>query len=202
MTAAELEPFSNYTTALSLSLSERESQSPTTIISLTDWYHLFHSFCRAQEELIHHVSVTLAHLWPGMTHWLLHSQLFAAFITDRDSDLFTTYRSPWKPWGLDQLCIWSVIHAVGTATASLSPFLNTTLEQNAEVRCRFTDSFDSLWIIDPISPFCTALTNSLNCNISSQVTLLYRPQCFAFHFHFTSCMLNSLHIWLVSRVHR
>lgn len=105
-------------------------------------------------------SVWLARLWP-MTRCLLHSRLLAAFITDRDLDLFTTYRSPWKPRGLDQLCIWSVIHAVGTATASLSRFFNTTLEQNAEVQCRFYDFFDSLWIIDPIFHFCTALTNEM-----------------------------------------
>lgn len=145
-----------------LSLSERESQSPATIISLTDWYHLFHSFCRAQEELIHHVSVTLAHLWSSMTRRLLHGRLLAAFITDRDSDLFTTYRSPWKPRALDPLCIWSVIHAVGTATASLSCFFNTSLELNAEVQCRFSDFFDSLGIIDPVFHFCTALTHFIS----------------------------------------
>lgn len=165
-----------------LSMSERESQSPATIISLTDWYHLFHSFCRAQEELIYHVSVTLAHLWPSMTRRLLHSRLLAAFITGRDSDLFTTYRHPWKTRGLDQLCIWSVIHAVGTATASLSPFLqhnSWTL-----LHYRFSDFFDSHWIIDPVSHFGSVLTNSRNCNISSQVTVVQATMfCILFPFY-------------------
>lgn len=38
-------------------------------------------FCWAQEEPIHHASVTLAHLWPSMTSHLWRNRLLAAFVT-------------------------------------------------------------------------------------------------------------------------
>ncbi len=75
-----------------LSLSERKSQSPSTIISFRDWYHSFLSFCWAPVETIHHVRMTLAHLWPRMWSHLWHKRLLAAFITGKDSDLLTTCR--------------------------------------------------------------------------------------------------------------
>lgn len=91
MTTVELKPhFQLRYSSFPLSLSERKSQSPTTIISLTDSYHSIVSFCCAQEEPIHHVSDTCSIATSHDESPLLSNPLLTAFFKGRDSDQYNT----------------------------------------------------------------------------------------------------------------
>lgn len=93
MTTVELKPhFQLRYSSFPLSLPERKSQSPSTIISLTDSYHSILSFCYAQEEPIHHVSDTCSIVTSHDESPLLSNPLLTAFYTGRDSDQHNTYK--------------------------------------------------------------------------------------------------------------